>query len=108
VARFYRALLQGRIVETSHLAEMKATVAAYSATERYGLGLARFALPCAPLWGNGGDFVGFNSSAYGRGDGTTQFVLFANLDEMSFTKPVHRALNRIYLAAHCGGTRGTR
>jgi D-alanyl-D-alanine carboxypeptidase len=84
---------------------MKTTVAAYSATERYGLGIARFPTPCGPLWGNGGDIVGFNSSAYGRADGTTQFVLFANLDEMSFTKRVHDALNRAYLAAHCGGAR---
>jgi hypothetical protein len=80
---------------------MKATVAAYSATARHGLGVARFPSPYGPLWGNGGDFVAYNSSAYGRGDGTTQFVLFAN------TEPVHRALNRIYLAAH-RGTRGTR
>jgi hypothetical protein len=53
--------------------------------------------------GNGGDFVGYNSSAYGRDDGSTQFVLFANLDETSFTKDVQQALNRVYLAAHCGG-----
>jgi D-alanyl-D-alanine carboxypeptidase len=103
VARFYRELFQGRVVERKQLAEMKQTVAAYSATSRYGLGVAQFPSPCGPLWGNGGDIVGFNSSAYGRGDGTTQFVLFANLDEVSFTKDVHRALNRVYLAAHCGG-----
>jgi D-alanyl-D-alanine carboxypeptidase len=102
VARFYQALFEGRLVEPSRLAEMKATVAAYSKTARYGLGLARFPSPCGALWGNGGDFVGFNSSAYGRVDGSTQFVLFANLDEMSFTPQVHRALDRLYLAAHCG------
>jgi D-alanyl-D-alanine carboxypeptidase len=103
VARFYRALFEGRLVGRGQLAEMKATVAAYSATQRYGLGIARFPTPCGALWGNGGDFVGFNSAAYGRADGSTQFVLFANLDEMSFTPRVHRALNRVYLAAHCGG-----
>ena len=104
VATFYRALLRGRVLERPQLAAMKATVAAYSATARYGLGLARFPSPCGPLWGNGGDIVGYHSSAYGRGDGTTQFVLFANLDEMSFTPRVHRALNRVYVAAHCDGT----
>jgi D-alanyl-D-alanine carboxypeptidase len=105
VARFYRALFEGRLVGPRQLAEMKATVAAYSKTERYGLGLARFGAPCGPLWGNGGDFVGFNSSAYGRADSSTQFVLFANLDEMSFTPRVQQALDRIYLAAHCGAKR---
>jgi D-alanyl-D-alanine carboxypeptidase len=102
VARFYRALFEGRVVGPRQLAEMKATVAAYSQTQRYGLGLARFPTPCGPLWGNGGDFVGFNSSAYGRADGSTQFVLFANLDELSFTPKVQQALNRLYVAAHCG------
>jgi D-alanyl-D-alanine carboxypeptidase len=102
VATFYRALLEGRVLARPQLAEMKATVAAYSATARYGLGIARFPSPCGPLWGNGGDFVGYNSSAYGRGDGTTQFVLFANLDEVSFTGRIRQTLDRIYFAAHCG------
>jgi D-alanyl-D-alanine carboxypeptidase len=102
VARFYQALFAGRVVQRAQLVEMKATVAAYSTTERYGLGIARFPTPCGPLWGNGGDFIGFNSAAYGRENAESQFVLFANLDEMSFTKRVHDALNRVYLAAHCG------
>ena len=101
VARFYRALFTGRVLEPAQLAEMKATVAAYSATARYGLGLARFPSPCGQLWGNGGDFPGFNSSAYGHGDGSRQFVLFANLDEVSFTPRVKRALDRLVVAAHC-------
>jgi len=37
---------------------MRKSVAAYSQTNRYGLGLADFAVPCGRVEGNGGDFVG--------------------------------------------------
>jgi D-alanyl-D-alanine carboxypeptidase len=102
IATFYRALLSGRLLEREQLNQMTATVAAYSPTQRYGLGIAQFPSPCGKLWGNGGDIVGYNSSAYASKDGKRQFVLFVNLDEMSFTKKIRAALNRIYLAAFCG------
>jgi D-alanyl-D-alanine carboxypeptidase len=102
IATFYRALLQGQVIKPELLAEMQATVAAYSPTERYGLGLAQFPSPCGQLWGNGGDIVGYNSSAYASKDGKRQFVLFVNLDEMSFTKKISGALGRVSLAAFCG------
>ena len=41
IATFYRALLQGQVIKPELLAEMQATVAAYSPTQRYGLGLAQ-------------------------------------------------------------------
>jgi D-alanyl-D-alanine carboxypeptidase len=102
IATFYRALLQGQVLEPELLAEMQATVAAYSPTERYGLGLAQFPSPCGQLWGNGGDIVGYNSSAYSSKDGKRQFVLFVNLDEMSFTKKISGALGRVTATAFCG------
>ena len=102
IATFYRALLLGQVIKPELLAEMQATVAAYSPTQRYGLGLAQFPSPCGPLWGNGGDIVGYNSSAYASKDGKRQFVLFVNLDEMSFTKKISGALSRVSAAAFCG------
>lgn len=102
IAAFYRALLRGQVIRPTLLREMSATVAAYSATARYGLGLAEFPAPCGKLWGNGGDFIGYNSSAYASKDGQRQFVLFVNLDELSFTKRVHAALNKVTLTAYCG------
>lgn len=102
IATFYRALLSGRLLKPEQLGQMTATVAAYSPTQRYGLGIAQFPSPCGKLWGNGGDIIGYNSSAYASKDGKRQFVLFINLDEMSFTKKIKTALDRIYLAAFCG------
>jgi D-alanyl-D-alanine carboxypeptidase len=90
------------VIKPELLAEMQATVAAYSPTQRYGLGLAQFPSPCGQLWGNGGDIVGYNSSAYASKDGKRQFVLFVNLDEMSFTKKISGALSRVSAAAFCG------
>jgi D-alanyl-D-alanine carboxypeptidase len=101
-ATFYRALSRGQVVRPALLREMQATVAAYSPTQRYGLGLARFPTPCGQMWGNGGDIVGYNSSAWASKDARRQFVLFVNLDEVSFTKRVNDALSRVTLAAFCG------
>ena len=101
IADFYRALLRGEVIRTPLLREMRATVAAYSKTQRYGLGLARFPSPCGQLWGNGGDIVGYNSSAYSDKTGGRQYVLFVNLDEMSFTRPIMQALNNVAITAYC-------
>jgi hypothetical protein len=73
-----------------------------SPTERYGLGLAQFPSPCGQLCSNGGDIVGYNSSAYSSKDSKRQFVLFVNLDEMSFTKEISGALSRVTATAFCG------
>jgi D-alanyl-D-alanine carboxypeptidase len=102
IATFYRALARGQVVRPELLREMRKSVAAYSQTARYGLGLADLPGPCGRLEGNGGDIVGYNSSAYGSRDGRRQYVLFVNLDEASFTKRITGALNRIQAAAYCG------
>jgi D-alanyl-D-alanine carboxypeptidase len=102
IANFYRALARGQVVRPELLREMRKSVAAYSETARYGLGLADFPGPCGRIEGNGGDIIGYNSSAYGSKDGSRQYVLFLNLDEASFTKKIHGALDRIEAAAYCG------
>ena len=101
IADFYRALARGEVLTPALLREMKATVAAYSKTERYGLGLARFPSPCGTLWGNGGDIVGYNSSAYANETAERQYVLLVNLDEMSFTPSISRALDNGAGTAFC-------
>ncbi|MFD7502240.1 serine hydrolase domain-containing protein [Streptomyces sp. NPDC059850] len=65
LARFYTALLGGKLLEPEELAEMRRTVpvnADYEAAfpgMRYGLGLASQPLPCGGVrWGHGGDLAG--------------------------------------------------
>jgi hypothetical protein len=57
--------------------------------------------PCGQLWGNGGDIVGY-SPAYADKTGRRQYILFVNLDEMSFTRPIMQALNTVAISAYCG------
>ena len=103
--RFSRRLLSrahaGQGPHSRNPARDEATVAAYSQTERYGLGLARFPSGCGSLWGNGGDIVGYNSSAYADETGERQYVLLVNLDEMSFTPSISRALGKMAGTAFC-------
>jgi len=70
----------------------------------YGLGLARVQAPCATLWGNHGDFLGYNASAWGTADGKRQLVLFVNLDESIVTPKLTGALNRVLITALCWQT----
>jgi D-alanyl-D-alanine carboxypeptidase len=78
VARFYRALLGGRLLPAALLTEMKTTVATDSPDTRYGLGLFEFASPCGPLYGNDGDIAGYSTRAMASVDGTRQIELTIN------------------------------
>jgi D-alanyl-D-alanine carboxypeptidase len=51
VARFYRALLGGRLVRPKLLRAMRTTVAG-NAGARYGLGIGTVRLPCGTAWGH--------------------------------------------------------
>jgi D-alanyl-D-alanine carboxypeptidase len=51
VARFYRALLRGRLLPTQLLRTMQTTVAGYPGT-RAGLGIFSRRTPCGTAWGH--------------------------------------------------------
>jgi D-alanyl-D-alanine carboxypeptidase len=102
VATFFRALYRGRLLRPELLRAMRTTVAAYSQTARYGLGLARFPTRCGTLWGNHGDITGFSTDAWNSKDAQRQFVLFTNLDEESLSKRSSDALDQLRDAAACG------
>jgi len=110
VARFYRALLGGRLVRADLLREMEETVPMGFASDAYGLGLWRTAtlalssrsLACGAAWGHNGDWVGYNTNAFNSKDGRRQFVLFANRDEEAFTPAIKSAIFALASAAYCG------
>jgi D-alanyl-D-alanine carboxypeptidase len=82
VARFYRALLSGRVLRPRLLAAMETTVP-IAAGDRYGLGLMRSRLPCGVAWGHTGTFFGYTASAFASGDGRRQVVVLANRAPLS-------------------------
>jgi D-alanyl-D-alanine carboxypeptidase len=102
VERFYSALNRGRVLSPALMREMRTTVAS-APGQGYGLGLARVDLPCGSRWGNGGDFLGYNAEAWGSERGRRTAVFFVNLDELSQTPRIRRAINRLRVAAVCGG-----
>jgi D-alanyl-D-alanine carboxypeptidase len=83
VARFYSALLAGRLFPARLLREMLHTVPAVPGF-RYGLGIMRLPLPCGPVvWGHTGDFPGYTTSAFTTRDDSRQVVILVNAGNLS-------------------------
>ncbi|HET6868338.1 MAG TPA: serine hydrolase domain-containing protein [Solirubrobacteraceae bacterium] len=80
IARFYRALLGGRLLSPARLADMKTTVDV-GPGERYGLGLDVLDTPCGPLYGHTGGVPGFVNAAFSNEDGTRQLGIMMNAQE---------------------------
>jgi D-alanyl-D-alanine carboxypeptidase len=87
IARFYRALLTGRLLRPDLLAAMKTTVTAGNAGFRYGLGLIYGDAPCSAVWGHNGDYVGYFDFAITSETADRQVVLMMNLDDEVNTPP---------------------
>ena len=79
IARFYRALLRGRLLAPVQLAAMLTRVE-IQPDVGYGLGLFVFDTPCGPLWGHGGNIPGFGNEVYSSADGSRQYGLMINAD----------------------------
>jgi D-alanyl-D-alanine carboxypeptidase len=102
LARFYRALLAGRLLRPELLADMKTTVATPSPVQRYGLGLIMTRLPCGVYWGHGGETLGYQSFADSRADRKRQLIIAVNADQSLLTPRAQRALERLRAIAYCG------
>jgi len=80
LARFFRALLAGRLLPPAQLAQMRTTVPVVPPGqpnplhEAYGLGLFTADTPCGTVWGHGGDTVGTSTRDWFSPDGTRSAV----------------------------------
>lgn len=75
---FLNALLSGRLISAGALTEMMRTVPMGQGFH-YGLGLQRFDLPCGgPLWGHGGELLGYLTYAYRSPTGRTMTMVVAS------------------------------
>jgi len=91
VARFYRALFEGRLLPPNLLAAMETTIpSGGDLGQRYGLGVEEFATQCGTAWGHSGAFPGYWNYAFTSADGRHQAVLMTNIDPTA-TTPVLRA-----------------
>ena len=87
---FLEALTGGRLLRPAQLAEMEKTVDApgFEVTDgwRYGLGIARHALPCGGwAWGHGGDIQGFETRNLVTEDGRGAVVAVTALPSTEAT-----------------------
>ena len=102
LARFYRALLGGRLLPPSLLAEMRATVPVGGGHQAYGLGLIKTRYPCGLFWGHGGETLGYQSFAESSADGERQITMVVNADQSLLGARAQRALDRVRAIAYCG------
>jgi len=102
LARFYRTLLQGRLLRPDLLRAMETTVPV-TPQQRYGLGLIRSRYgPCGVFWGHGGETFGYQSFADSRSDGSRQIVIAINADGSVLRGRAQAAIGRLMEIAYCG------
>src|SRR3954466_1936801 len=100
LARFYRALLDGRLLRRDLLATMRTTVPADE--QRWGLGLIQTPHRCGSSWGHGGETLGYETHADSRPDGTRQAIVGINADQSVLgTRRAQMAISRLYELAYC-------
>jgi len=93
LGRFYAALLGGRLLEPTELAEMTATVAAPGLGVRYGLGLGEIRLTCGGTYfGHPGELLGYRTWAGITRDGSRTAVVYATSDGGPDTQQAMRTL----------------
>ncbi|MEU8813122.1 serine hydrolase domain-containing protein [Actinoplanes sp. NPDC048796] len=99
---FYRALLTGRLLKPSLLAQMKTT----TGVDGYGLGLYYVDLPCGRIWGHDGGTIGHQTVSWHSPDGVRQ-VTYAQ--SMAFYQtsptephPIDVAASDFLVTALCG------
>jgi D-alanyl-D-alanine carboxypeptidase len=91
VARFYRALLDGRLLLPAQQRELLAAIPVHDTgelfAEHYGLGIYSVQLSCGTAWGHDGGIIGFKAFAYTSPDGNRQAVIVYNDFKMSEPPP---------------------
>ena len=82
LARFYAALLAGKLLPAAQLREMMTTTPIGNGNG-YGLGFASVPLPCGTAWGHQGDVPGYFSNGFITAGGSSETVVLVNTDTLS-------------------------
>lgn len=102
LARFYTALLTGRLLPPPLLHQMLTTVPAGHGVG-YGLGILSLPTPCGTAWGHNGAFPGYYSNAFTtRAGGGRQVIVLINANETPLTTRQKTDLAAAVLAGLCG------
>jgi D-alanyl-D-alanine carboxypeptidase len=103
LARFYRALLGGRLLRPDLLRAMESRVRIGSSGRfaPYGLGLFRSSLGCGVVFGHAGSIAGYEAHAYSSKDGRRQAVVLVSLGSYSQSKRTASAIESALATAYC-------
>src|SRR5215471_295585 len=82
IARFYTALLTGKLLPAAQLQQMMTTTHTGQG-DNYGLGIQAELTPCGTAWGHQGDFPGYFNNPFTTTDGSSQAVVLVNADGLS-------------------------
>jgi D-alanyl-D-alanine carboxypeptidase len=80
LARFFRALLGGRLLSRTLLADMTRPVAVSAPGFGYGLGLYVVDTPCGTVFGHAGGVPGFTNWLFNSADGSRQVGVMINAE----------------------------
>ncbi|WP_053227254.1 serine hydrolase domain-containing protein [Solirubrobacter soli] len=108
VARFYRALLGGKLLAPAQKRELLTPPAALQlpfgpgVMTGYTTGVFRMQLPCGEVWGHDGGTPGYRTFTLHSADARKQVVVMTNLGEDSLTPRQASAYYRVVRTAYCG------
>jgi D-alanyl-D-alanine carboxypeptidase len=105
LARFYRALLQGRLLRPDLLATMQTTVPMGGGAPRgygYGAGIFTEPMPCGTAWGHNGSTPGYMASVANSRGANRQVVVLVNGGETALGKRTGEPAQRLLASAYCG------
>jgi D-alanyl-D-alanine carboxypeptidase len=109
LARFYRALLGGRLLGRDLLESMQTIdpVARGGIPDAgirgggWGLGLLREKFPCGQAWGHDAENPGYMTAVWNSKDARRQVVVVVN-SFSTHDEPVSRAMRKVLVTAYCG------
>jgi D-alanyl-D-alanine carboxypeptidase len=92
VARFFAALLSGRVLSDESLSEMKETVVVAEGVSGDGLGIFSTDLPCGRFWGHNGGILDYGTLVQASEDGHRVAVVSVHGGAFSGPPPDEKAL----------------
>ena len=101
IARFYTALLSGKLLPAAQLQEMMTTIPTPQGDD-YGLGIQAEQLPCGTAWGHQGSFHGYFSTPFTTTDGSSQAVILVNADSGTLTQQQQTDIVNALITGICG------
>jgi D-alanyl-D-alanine carboxypeptidase len=103
IARFYTALLTGKLLPAAQLQEMLTTTPTRQG-DNYGLGIQAEPFPCGTVWGHQGSFHGYFSSPFTTTDGSSQAVIMVNADSGTLTRQQQTDIVKALFTGICGSS----